>query len=189
MQTAMVTLLSRPGDLGIRSISFVVERHMYHDAGCRTRCSDWLRRFINAYDYAIVVFDRDGCGSGGTREEIQAEVESTLNINGWRDRCRAIVIEPELESWVWNSTQATARLLGWGRYSELRKWLENHDLWPKNSPKPPDPKQALDRVRKDKRLRRSATLFEDIAKEARMGQCQDTAFVEFKSTLQAWFPQ
>ena len=54
------------------------------------------------FEYALVVLDRVGCGAAAPRKEIQHAVEHDLSANGWRDRSKAIVIDPELETWIWN---------------------------------------------------------------------------------------
>ena len=70
----------------------------------------------------------------GTREEIQEEVEIGLTRNGWEGRSKAIVIDPELEVWVWSRSPIVAEVLGWDTDIEaLRRWLESEDLWASHS--------------------------------------------------------
>ena len=187
MLATIDTLLRRSESLGIRDVSFDVERHLLRDAGCRAHASSWLRAHIRNYQYAIVMFDHHGCGSQKPRASIQEDVEQDLSRNGWPDRSKAIVVEPELEAWVWNSSQGTAEALGWANYAGLRSWLNKRRLWPAADIKPPDPKEALKRVMEDRKLPRSSTLFEDMASHVQMDGCQDAAFLELKTTLQNWF--
>ena len=99
---------------------------------------------LDRYRHAMVVFDRDGCGSANSREIIQKEVETQLNTNGWRGRAKAIVIEPELEAWIWSDAPQALRAMNWSKsYTELQEFLRGRNLWPKRSPKPPDPKAAM----------------------------------------------
>ena len=190
MSAAMTSLLRRNESLGIRAVSFDVGRHLQSDPGCRFRSVERLRPHIGDYEYALVVFDKDGCGSSDPRETIQAEVERKLRINGWPDKSKAIVIDPELETWVWNDSPSTAAQLGWsGTYAELKAWLRKKNLWPKNAPKPPDPKEAMEQVLARTRTPRSATLFAKLAKTVGLAKCQDAAFQEMTATLRAWFPQ
>ena len=143
-----VLIGQRRADLGIRPISFDVRRHPESDPGCRTKAVEFLRPLINQYRWALVVFDHQGCGSKAPREEIQQEVEFGLERNGWQGRSKAIVIAPELESWVWSPTGDVARALGWGRdFDQLRAWLEDTGLWPGRKSKPTDPKEATRRAR------------------------------------------
>ncbi len=92
-------LLGRTASLGIRTIEYAIAKHLNRDSGCRTNASQYLRSYISNYDYALVMFDREGCGNDDSREEIQSEVETDLAANGWRDRSKVIVIDPELETW------------------------------------------------------------------------------------------
>ena len=92
-------ILKTPARLGIRPVTFEIERHPEHDPGCRRKSTEYLRPFLRRFRHALVVFDRDGCGSTQTRRELQNEITADLAVNGWQDRARAIVIDPELEIW------------------------------------------------------------------------------------------
>ena len=143
MEAAMKTLLSaRHRALGIRSIEFTVERHTQRDAGCRRRAADRLRGYTRDHAYALVMFDRDGSGDPSPREEIQTSVDAQLSDAGWPDRSKTIVIDPELEAWIWGSSPHVARLLGWQTNEALRSWLRERELWPITEAKPPDPNAA-----------------------------------------------
>ena len=139
-----VLIGQRHADLRIAPVTFDVRPHPESDPGCRTKAADFLRPFINQYRRALVVFDREGCGSSSPRERIQDQVEATLNRNGWAQRSKAIVIAPELESWVWSPAEAVAQRLGWGGdFGPLQRWLDAKGLWPAGQFKPPDPKGAM----------------------------------------------
>ena len=118
-------LLNRPETVGARPVSFSITRHLRRDSGCRSGAAERLREYIRDYRYTIVLFDKHGCGDPGERREsIRDDVELRLSRNGWRDRCRAIVIEPELEAWIWNRSREVPSILGWkGDYGSLRNWL------------------------------------------------------------------
>ena len=189
-------LLDRSDDLGIRAIRWTVTRHPERDPGCRVRAMELLRPFVSSSRYALVVFDQEGCGSSKPRETIQSLVESKLSSNGWMDRAKAIVIDPELEVWLWNGSPDVAEELGWGRdYSGLRAHLASKDLWPLAAVKPPDPKraarEAMKVARVRKRARRSPAKFRRLASRVAspvLSNCQDPAFLELISTLRDWFP-
>lgn len=115
-------------------------------------------------------------------------------MNGWRDCSKTIVIDPELEAWVWGHSPVVAEVLGWGaRYRELRSWLESQGLWPKDHPKPPNPKEALQRAMREAglqgRVKRSPTKFYELGRKVSVRGCSDPAFGELRDTLQAWFPE
>lgn len=190
MYAAMNQLLTnRQRSLGIRSIKFTVVRHFKRDAGCRVHAAERLNSHRHGYDYALVMFDRDGCGAEDrSRVTIQREVEQELHNSGWQDRSKVIVIDPELEAWVWTESPHTARILGWGEgYSELQTWLNQRDLWPADDLKPPDPNEAFRRALMVKGLQMSPKRFERLAKVVGLKGCQDPAFAELKATLAGWF--
>lgn len=182
-------LLSRNKTLGIAEISFDVIQHNNRDSGCRTQAANYLRQYLRDYHRSLVLFDRNGCSSSLSRADIQKQVESDLRRNGWEDRSKAIVIDPELEAWIWGFQEALP-VLGWsGSYGSLKGWLSEQKLWRTSAPKPPDPKKALKRVMEHtKNRRRSPRIYEQLAREANFEHCQDPAFCELMDTLQLWFP-
>ena len=183
-------LLNRPASMGTHRVSFSVDRHLQRDSGCRSDAVERLRKFIRDNRYAIVVFDKHGSGNPvESRESIRNDVELALSQNGWEDRCRAIVIEPELESWIWNGSRHVPEILGWqGNYGSLRGWLAGLGLWSSEDPKPSDPKRALRAVLRRTRTPLSAKLYRRLAETVTLDRCVDPAFNEFKSTLRRWFP-
>lgn len=182
-------LVERPEDLGIREIRCRVDKHRFKDPGCRNDPSTPLRPYIAEFAHALVIFDREGSGSDASREEIQHNAEQDLARNGWRDRSKAIVIEPELESWVWVRSAKVAETLGWRRgYDELRSWLCARDLWEAGTAKPSDPKAAFHVALREGRKRPSAALFGELAASVPFARCRCPAFNDLRETLCAWFP-
>lgn len=196
IEQAIRGLLSRPDGLGLRPFKWTVTRHPERDPGCRAQAAEFLRPFLLRFRRALVVFDWEGSGSSASREETQAVVEDLLFRNGWRDRARAIAIEPELEAWLWNGSPRVAEELGWGRdYAGLREHLASKNLWPEGAVKPPDPKQAAREAMRAahvrNRSRRSPAKFHRLASQispAVLSGCQDPAFGELIETLRHWFP-
>lgn len=194
LEEAAAALLRRTDDLDLGSFRFEVRRHPNHDGGCRTGAANFLRPFLRRYRRSLVLFDRDGCGSNLPRAEIQGHVEADLSRNGWADRTKAIVIDPELEAWVWGDLVQTSRILGWKEDAAgLRRCLRSRNLWERRSTKPSDPKTAMrtamERAPRGRRRKRSARLFAEIAGSVAVDDCRDAAFNELKQTLRAWFPR
>ena len=188
MGYAVQALLSRRKSLGIARIEFDVIRHNEKDPGCRTQAANYLRPHLGRYARSLVIFDRDGCSSNDSREDIQGQVEGDLQRNGWQGRSKAIVSDPELEAWVWGYPEALP-VLRWNEsHRDLKQWLGNKNLWSSSAQKPLDPKKALDAVMRRTRLRRSPRIYERIASAANFEHCQDAAFCELRNTLQRWFP-
>lgn len=136
-------MLARPTELGIRPIRYTVRKESGHDAACRIRAADNLREVHHLFHHALVVFDHHGCSSSAPRERVQEEVTARLRINGWGDRARTIVIEPELEAWAWGDTAGLAGALGWDERS-LVESLAKRGLREPPGSKPADPKKALE---------------------------------------------
>lgn len=191
MLEVMMGLLQRTQPLGIGQIECAFDRHRLRDPGCRVDASRRLRPYINEYRYALVVFDKHGCGrDDASRRDIQLEVERDLSRNGWEGRAKAIVIDPELEAWVWNKSNLVPRILGWTEgYGALRSWLDSRDLWPENAVKPPDPKRAMRGALREKSRSVSSSVFGQLAKSVSLQSCKCPAFKELKKTLQNWFPK
>lgn len=193
IREAMHGVLGRSDGLLARRLDFEVQRHPQRDGGCRTGAVAYLRPYIKRFRYCMVVFDLQGCGSRDSRGDIQRAVERDLVRNGWRDRAKVIVIDPEVEAWIWGDIKATSKHVGWpGERTALRSWLEAEGHWPRDQDKPGDPKramqEAMSRSRLRRRPRRSARVFRKIAESARFDGCRDAAFNELRATLGTWFP-
>lgn len=189
IENAIRGLFARPSRLKVKTPSFDILRHPNRDPGCRTSAAELLRPSLDKYQHVLVVFDRDGCGSNLPREEIQAEVEEQLAQNGWKNRSKAIAIEPEIENWVWSESPKMLRAMGWREsYPELKEFLNAKGLWPRQKLKPPDPKKAMRETMRAAREKRSPPIFFRIAEEANVRGCRDPAFNELLQTLREWFP-
>ena len=188
IENAIRGLLARPSRLKVKAPSFDILRHPNRDPGCRTSAANLLRPLLDSYQHALVVFDRDGCGSSQPREEIQAEVDQQLAKNGW-EHSKTIAVEPEIEAWIWSDSPQILQALGWREtYPELKEFLNDKGLWPIQELKPPDPKKAMRETMRATRERRSPPIFFRIAEEANVRGCRDPAFNELLQTLREWFP-
>ena len=183
----------RPPNRGTRIGSRAARLQRGSRAGDRRRPLSESRRprtrYLRQYCRAIVVLDKDGCGrENAPREDIQQEIERDLAVNGWNDRAKAIVIDPELEAWVWSGSSNVAKVLGWSKeYEDLKAWLVDRDLWSANSAKPSDPKAAMKAALREANRASSAALFGQMAQRVTLRRCQCPAFAELKRTLQHWF--
>jgi len=190
MESVVRSLLSRPQAIGIRPVSFDVKRHIQRDAGCRTDSHNYLRLWMNSFSYAMVIFDQEGSGGEQMpREQLEANVELNLCRNGWCDRSAVVVIDPELEAWVWSHSPHIDRLLGWdGNTPPLREWIQTETgYWNPGRTKPERPKEAMDAVLRRTKKQNSAALFADLASQVSVRNCSDLSFSKFKTVLQNWF--
>lgn len=187
---AITGLLLRTKALGLRGIAYEIRVHQQRDPGCRVDAAAFLRPFASQFEHALVVFDRDGCGSEAPRQEIEEGVESELRRNGWGPRARAVVIDPELEVWVWTPFDSLAHELGWGkRFTPLREWLREKGHWATEAAKPLDPKRALEAAMRARRRPKSASTFRRLAEVLRFQECSDDAFQKLREVLVEWFPE
>jgi len=189
MEFAIRALLSRR-ELKIRPITFDVRRHLQRDAGCRSDCHTYLRSQLRQYRYAMVIFDHEGSGREPVeRAELEREVEGVLRINGWEDRAAVIVIDPELEAWVWSDSPAVDGVLGWtGRATALRDWIQSTTtFWHTGQDKPERPKEAFSAALRQVKKPPSPSIFKDLAERVGIDRCVDPAFAKFKDTLRQWF--
>ena len=171
-------------------MTFVIHTHSGKDPGCYGKAHEFLRASHKRYAHAIVIFDREGCGKESqTRETLEAEVEERLARNGWRGRARVVVLEPELESWVWSDSPHVPKALGWPRTPpDLRSWLVQRGLLEENRVKPARPKEAMEAVLRHVRKPPSSKIFQTLAENVSLACCVDPAFGKLRTTLHEWFP-
>lgn len=184
------TLLQRHQALSIREVTAQVDRYVGRDSGCYRRAHDYLRPFIRQFDYALVVFDRHGCGNEGQPPvALEEEVEERLRRNGWVDRSAAIVLDPELEAWVWSDSPHVDVALGWTqRPPALRSWLAEQGFLEQNQVKPDRPKEAVEAVLRFVGKPRSSAIYHDLAVNISLRRCSDPAFLKLRTALQRWSP-
>lgn len=187
MSQALRGILETPARLGVRQIDILgIHVHPKRDPAVYRQAHDFLRSFQRQSDYALVLFDRDGCGSTRSREELELDIETRLAQNGWGRRCAAICIEPELESWVWSKSPHVASALGWER-QELQSWLDEGGHWPKPARKPAKPKEVVEAALRAKNIPRSSSIYYEIATKVSFDGCSDPAFQKLRQTLSSWF--
>lgn len=181
-------VLSRPRAIGIHSIEAQSFVHPKRDPACLHEADDFLRPFVHSYRHALVMFDRHGSGhEDRSGEELAADVRARLAASGWDDRADAVVLDPELEAWVFSPSPNVESCLGWRRSPRIRTWLERQGFWSTDAPKPGDPRAALERVLFEIKRPRSAAIYECLGKRVSLNSCVDAAFVRFRETLVRWF--
>ena len=190
MEQATLQLLQRPASLGISAPTYEVYTHPAHDSGCRTASHELLRSLASQYRFALVLFDHEGSGRDAIdRAQLERQVEVQLEANGWSGRCSVLVLEPELEIWVWTDSSELDQVIGWtGRQPPVREWLRAQGLSLNADGKPSRPKEALREALRHVRKQPSASLFAALAAKASLSRCTDPAFLKLKTILQRWFP-
>jgi hypothetical protein len=190
---AVKTLLTKRQDaleirLNFDPVDVDLLRYAGRDSGCRFEAVQLLRAKQKSHRHGLLVFDRHGCGDARPREQIEQAIESLLVQNGWpHGNVAVIVIDPEIEAWVWSSSPNVAHRLGWPSDAELKAFLESKSLWATDALKPKDPKEALSQACRAKGVPVNARVFEDLAESVGLRTCQDSAFRKFQTTLKRWF--
>jgi hypothetical protein len=191
MEFAAKGLLSRGDSLGFRNLSVDIHVHPDKDPGCLLRGHDFLRPFCRQYRHAVVMLDREGCGrEDSSREVLESELEKRLYSSGWGDRAAAVVLDPELEAWVWSDSPQVDIVLGWAdRTPRLVEWLRAEGYSQSGQPKPHRPKEAMERALRLARKGRSSAIFLQLAQRVSVNRCTDPSFLKFKAILQKWYSE
>jgi hypothetical protein len=189
MEYCLKGILTRREALGIRNIKVDIFVHPEKDPGCFRRGDNFLRPFIQRYAYALIMLDREGSGKEDlSRETMEADLENKLNKTGWSGRGTAIVLDPELEIWVWSDSPEVDQVLGWSGQSPcLRDWLSQRGFWRETEKKPSDPQKAFEEALRKSRKQRSSAVFFELAQRVSVHRCQDQSFMKLKGILQQWF--
>lgn len=187
MEFAVKGILQRTVSLKIREISYDVKVHSNRDPGIYNTAHDFLRIFLNKYSYALVMLDKEGCGRNDDSTQIATNIQSKLNSSGWKNRSKVVVLDPELEIWVWSDSPEVSICIGWSN-KELRDWLQSEGYILPNAHKPQNPKLAFEKALRIKRKPRSSSIYGKLAERVSFERCIDPAFQELKAILQQWFP-
>lgn len=188
MRSSLQEILARHESLGARRFSYDVFNHPEHDPGVLLRGHLLLHPLRNDYAHALVVFDRDGCGSARSSAELSATVQGNLDGAGWAGRSAVTVLDPELEVWVWADSPHVAKALGWKRTDTLMQWLKAGGHLCEGAAKPTNPKGAMEAALQKVHLPMSTSIYRRIARTVGLARCTDPSFLGFLATIRGWFP-
>lgn len=182
-------VLRRPEALGIRTIEFETIVHPRRDPGCFHQPGELLGGYSARANHALVVLDLAWAGApASTGSELERALEESLPSlwpTGW---AKAIVIDPELEAWVFSDSPHVANELGWTEpAAKMRAVLENEGLWAAADPKPADPKAAVDWLLRRAKRPRSSSIYRTLAKKVSLQRCEDRSFLRLVELLRGWF--
>lgn len=162
------------------------------DPGLYKRAHLLLQPMKVTHRRAVVILDAAWEGSPGA-EGIRNHIALRL-AREWQDY-EVVVIDPELENWIWITTPAIGQpspvdlavcevLQCQG---DLRAQL-GPGIWPHDAPKPSDPKAAVERALRRSRLPRSSALYGRIIERISPEHCVDPAYLTLRDTFRGWFP-
>lgn len=185
------TLLNeRRQALGIRAVNSKIIRDTGHDPSVYLRAQDLLRPYLRQAAYALVMLDREGSGRESQMSAIEMEQDLSQRLlkSGWQTpegqpRAAVIVLDPELEIWVWSSSPHVPPALGLDE-----KGLENAIQSFRRLPngKPERPKEAMLAALRAGKKPLSPDVFKELAQKVSL-QAHERAFDKLRATLQTWF--
>jgi hypothetical protein len=190
MEAALQAMLARPEALGIRNLRTEILRHPGKDPGCFNEAAQMLRGYRESAQHALVLMDLAWDGApADTGEGLERLLGEALVRELGPDWAQPVVIDPELEVWVFADSPHVAQALGWAdRAPDLRAALRARELWSDGMPKPSDPKAAVEWALREVRKPRSSAIYREIAQRVTLTRCQDRAFLRLRQLLGQWFP-
>lgn len=190
----MRSILNKPQALGIRSISFDIERHPLRDAGMAQTGAELARMKKGRYHKALLMWDHHGSGRDHKQspDQVAADIQEKLDSFTWRDNSAVTVLVPELEQWLWHCENAVAAYCNVTTV-QLGQWVAERGEKLGRSVdelKQQQPKELFEHVMRD-RLKRTISPrdFEEIGKRAGInGLLSCDSFRSIVETLRVWFP-
>lgn len=182
-------LSSRRPSLGIRQLRYEILVHPRRDPGCFLEAPDILQPYLNRAGYCFIVLDHEGSGQENCSvDDVVADLKCRMERSGWSGRADVLVLQPELENWVWSDSPHVDSVMGWeSRDPPLRRWLTDQGRWRAGSPKPDRPKECFQVALREVKMRRSSSIYRQLAARVGLERCQDRSFLTFRATLGRWF--
>ena len=154
------------------------------DAGVYREAPNLLNDGFRAtHERAVVMLDAKFPGSPKA-EQIRTDISGRLE--GVWQHYAVVVIEPELEAWLWQDNPNVAEALDCP--ADFRSVLAQSGHWPHGQAKPDDPKAALEHLKRQHRADISNAAKRRLAERISVKHCQDAAFTQLCAQLRIWFP-
>jgi hypothetical protein len=159
-----------------------------NDSGLYKRAGDWLREAASHYRHVVIMIDAEWDGSPGA-EAIRRKLSEELAVAGWpEDAGLALVLEPEVDIWLWADSPHVATAMRWPSSDALRAALEREGWLEVGAIKPKRPKEAAEWALRQQRQPRSSALYRKIASRVSLNRCTDPALRQLVEALRSWFP-
>lgn len=186
---ALKGALTRPQALGIRPVEFEIRTHPGRDGGTRKTGPELLALKRRQFHHGLLMLDFEGSGTDlADAVALESQLDARLH-NQWQDTAKAIVIEPELDIWIWGSDNAVELSIEWPVGKGVREWLREQGFEFDANEKPVRPKEALEAALRVPDLPRSSALYQHIASRISLAHCKDEAFIRLRNQLLTWFPK
>jgi hypothetical protein len=181
-------VLQRFQALGIRPIEFEFRTHPGRDGGVRSTGAGILAGEHRRFNHALMLIDHEGSGAEKRSAiDLEDRLDGQLGIV-WGSRAKAIVIDPEVDVWVWGAENIMRNLLDWQAAENVRDWLKAHGHSFDSAGKPKRPKEAMELLVKFRQQPRSSALYEKLASRISLHRCSDAAYLRMRAKLREWFP-
>lgn len=186
IEYSLLAGLSRFESLGTRPFDFEIRVHTGRDGGVRKDGVSLVNLLRYHFSHALIVFDYEGSGAINA-SNIEREIDNLL-AQTWGQCGKAIVIEPEVDIWMWGSDTSLASVVSWNRDTRIRDWITEKGFELDSLNKPRRPKEALQFLLRETGKKKSAVNYKKIAESIGLGKCQDDSFLRMRNTLREWFP-
>lgn len=181
-----VILENRRESIQMRQVTFDIFRHKQRDPGLFATGVSLLSESQRNYHHVLIILD---AAWEGAPRNLQQALDGKITQAGLQDWAQAVVIDPELEVWVWSQFRHVAEALGWkGGVKSMSLWLMQRGLLNPKDTKPKDPKKAAEEVLRYVGKPRSSSIYRELAKKVGLRNCTDKSFQRFAKTLREWFP-
>jgi hypothetical protein len=190
MKAAFTGLLTRHHSLGVRPLDLGSQppiQHPRHDPGCWKDGPDLLAIEHQHYRHGLLALDWEGCNSNRSAEETRQDLQTRLEHLTSPDWGFVVLLQPELEIWLFAGSDEVDRALGWSPGS-LTPWLLANGHLKQGQQKPRRPKEAVEQALREVGRPRSSSIYRDLAQKVSFSRCEDDSFLALKATLQHWFP-
>lgn len=154
----MRSILRRHQALGIRAVTFDIERHPQRDSGMVQSGAELVRMKKGRYGKALLMWDHHGSGRDHkqTPAFVCQDIQTKLNNYTWSGNSAVTTLAPELEQWLWFCEGAVASHCGISQ-AQLDQWVQDRaDQLGKTGSwlKQQQPKELFEHIKRD-RLRQT----------------------------------
>jgi len=178
--------LGRHHALGIRQVNFQILVEQGRDGGVRRRGAQVLNVLRGQFAHAAMVMDYEGCGADVGPDALETQLDDAL-FGSWGDRAKAIVIQPEVDVWMWGAETHLRLTMNWEFDEGIRAWLQAQAFVFEENGKPRRPKEALEAAFRRAKVPRSSARYEAVAQRISLAKCTNPAFLRLRTALTTWF--
>lgn len=152
--------------------------------------SVWIQRFTPGANSPIEPAKRLRFSDFGKIRNVVAQIFIRWNqllSDTWGDRAKAIVIEPEVDVWMWGAETHLRSTMSWEFAEGIRTWLQAQTFTFGENGKPARPKEALEAAFRRAKVPRSSARYAHVAQRISLANCTDPAFLRLRTALTSWF--